>query len=329
MNILFDPVIIGISGLVFVALCVAGLTFAHKRIDHWETLEVDDAAQGKFVELSDGERLHYIAAGATGDPIILIHGLMDSTYSWSKNIDVLAQTHRVWAIDMIGFGFSSRMTARRYSLKYSARTVREFMDAQKIERATLIGHSLGGAVALQIAHDFPERIERLVLIAPGTFRVGQIPTVANWAARVPIVPRALASISTTSPRIRLASFRHALGNPAFMDEAQTSALVQTTQVKGSTDALVAMAASPRDSDVPGNLSAITQPTLILHGDKDGAVPVRHAERHARAMPNAQMLILEGAGHIPHVERSAYVNHLILDFVRENRNGAPRVEFEMA
>jgi pimeloyl-ACP methyl ester carboxylesterase len=169
----------------------------------------------------------------------------------------------------------------------------------------------------------------LVLIAPGTFLVGQIPTVANWAARMPGVPRALASISTTSPRIRLASFRHALGDPAFMDEAQTSALVQTTQVKGSTDALVAMAASPRDSDLPAGLSAIHQPTLILHGDKDSAVPVRHAERHARAMPNARTMILEGAGHIPHVEQPARVNHLILDFLRENQDTATRVEFKMA
>jgi pimeloyl-ACP methyl ester carboxylesterase len=330
MNIWWEPVIIaGAGGFLFFALCAAGVTFAHKRIAQWETLEVDDAAQGKFVELSDGERLHFITAGATGNPIILIHGLMDSTYSWAKNIDVLAQTHRVWAIDLIGFGFSSRMTARRYSLKYSARTVREFMDAQGIERATLVGHSLGGAVALQTAHDFPERVERLVLIAPGTFLVGQIPTVANWAARMPGVPRALASISTTSPRIRLASFRHALGDPAFMDEAQTSALVQTTQVKGSTDALVAMAASPRDSDLPAGLSAIHQPTLILHGDKDSAVPVRHAERHARAMPNARTMILEGAGHIPHVEQPARVNHLILDFLRENQDTATRVEFKMA
>lgn len=330
IHIGWDPVLIaGAGGFLFVALCAAGVTFAYKRITEWETLEVDDAAQGRFVELSDGERLHFITAGVAGDPLILIHGLMDSTYSWTKNIDVLAQTHRVWAIDLIGFGFSSRMTARRYSLKYSARTVREFMDAQGIERATLIGHSLGGAVALQTAHDFPERVARLVLIAPGTFWVGQIPTVANWAARVPAVPRALASISTTSPRIRLASFRHALGNPAFMDEVQTSALVQTTQVKGSTDALVAMAASPRDSDLPAGLAAIDQPTLILHGDKDGTVPVRHAERHARAMPNARTIILEGAGHIPHIEQPARVNHLILDFLQENRLAAPRVECEIA
>lgn len=320
---------LGIGTLLFVALCATGLAIAQKRIAHWETLEVDDAAQGKFVELADGERLHYISNGADGAPIIFLHGLMDSTYSWTKNIDVLAQTHRVWAIDLIGFGFSSRMTARRYSLKYSARIVREFMNAQKIERATLVGHSLGGAVALQTAHDFPERVDRLVLIAPGTYLFEQIPAVANWAARMPGVPRALASISTTSPRIRIASFRHALGNPAFMDDAQTSALVQTTQVKGSTDALVAMAASPRGSDLPAGLTKIVSPTLIIHGDKDNAVPVRHAERHARALPNARTVILEGAGHIPHIERPEQVNQLILDFLRENHVAAPRVESKTA
>ena len=135
---------------------------------------------------------------------------------------------------------------------------------------------------------------------------------------MPVVPRALASLSTTSPRIRMASFRHALGNPAYMDERQTSALVQATHVRGSTDALVAMAASPRSSDLPQDLGSIYTPTLIIAGNKDAAVPVKHATWHKEAMPNAELVVLEGAGHIPHVERPETVNRLMSDFLDEIR-----------
>jgi 4,5:9,10-diseco-3-hydroxy-5,9,17-trioxoandrosta-1(10),2-diene-4-oate hydrolase len=325
------PVLAGIGGLVATALCIAMLYWASKRIDQWETVELDDATQGKFMTLSDGERLHYVASvdpalrsAEDRESVILIHGLMDSTYSWAKNFDALAQAHRVWAIDLIGFGFSSRMTERKYSLKYSARIVREFMDAQGIERATLVGHSLGGAVALEVAHDFPDRVNRLILVAPATYRLN-LPAVANWVARMPVVPRALASLSATSPRLRIASWRHALGDPAYMDEAQTSALLQTARVKGSTDALVAMAASPRSSDLPEALGKITLPTLIIWGAKDSTVPASHGSRHVHALPNAELVVLEGAGHIPHVERPPEVNRLMLNFMRENHVREPRVE----
>lgn len=302
--------------LVIVAVLLINLVFVmYKRIDTWEMLEVDEGAEGKFISLSDGQRIHYVSNGASGKAVILIHGLMDSTYSWAKNLDVLAQNHRVYAIDLIGFGFSSRMTERRYSFKYLARTVIEFMDAQKIDRAILVGHSLGGAVALEVAHDYPSRVSKLVLIAPGTYRLN-FPAVANWAARMPVVPRAIASLSTTSPRIRMASFRHALGDPSHMDEKQTTAILQTTRIKGSTDALVAMAASARASDLPQNLGNVTTPTLIIAGDKDPAVPIKHASWHQHALPNAQLVVLEGKGHIPHVECPDTVNRLMLDFMGE-------------
>ena len=305
------------AGVLFVvAVLLVNLVFVmYKRIDTWEMLEVDDGAEGKFVSLSDGQRMHYVSSGTSGESVILIHGLMDSTYSWAKNLDTLAQRYRVYAIDLIGFGFSSRMTERRYSFKYLARTVIEFMDAQQIDRAILVGHSLGGAVALEVAHDFPSHVSKLVLIAPGTYRLN-VPAVANWAARMPVVPRALASLSTTSPRIRMASFRHALGNPSHMDEKQTTAIVQTTRVKGSTDALVAMAASSRASDLPQGMGSITTPTLIIAGDKDPAVPIKHATWHQQALPNAQLVVLEGKGHIPHVECPDTVNRLMLDFMGE-------------
>src|SRR5450756_2405370 len=188
---------IGLAAFGAGALAASALVVGNKRVDAWETLTPEDAGVGDFVTLSDGARMHCVTrrpstprrSAQDAQDVILIHGLMDSALNWSKNIDALAQAHRVWAIDLIGFGFSSRVTAPTYSLKYFARTVREFMDAQGIERANIVGHSLGGAVALELALDEPQRVERLILIAPGTYVVN-LPFALNLAARVPYIPRA-------------------------------------------------------------------------------------------------------------------------------------------
>ena len=166
------------------AFAASAVVLGNRRVDYWETLSPDDADEGEFVTLSDGARMHYVTRGDSGSSIILIHGLMDSALNWSKNIGPLAESHRVWAIDLIGFGFSSRVTEPIYSLKYFARIVREFMDAQGIDHANVVGHSLGGAAALELAHDYSARVDKLVLIAPGTYLVN-LPLALNLAARVP------------------------------------------------------------------------------------------------------------------------------------------------
>lgn len=296
------------------AFAASAIVLGNRRVDHWETLSLDDADDGEFVTLSNGAHMHYVKHGGSGSPVILIHGLMDSALNWSKNIDALAESHRVWAIDLIGFGYSSRVTEPTYSLKYFARTVREFMDTQKIKRASIVGHSLGGAVALEMAHDYPARVDKLVLIAPGTYRVN-IPVALNLAARVPYVPRALVGMAVTSSHARMSAWRNALGNPNRLDPKDAQQYTRPLRVKGTADALVAMAASPRESDLPAGLSQITARTLMLWGDKDVAVPVEHGEHHERHLPNAEFVILEGAGHTPQIEYPDVVNRLILVFLK--------------
>ncbi len=304
---------LGLAAFGAGALAASALVVGNRRVDAWETLAPEDAGVGDFVTLSDGARMHYVRRGEQGSPVILIHGLMDSALNWSKNIDVLAQTHRVWAIDLIGFGFSSRVTAPTYSLKYFARTVREFMDAQGIERANIVGHSLGGAVALELALAEPARVERLILIAPGTYVVN-LPLALNLAARVPYIPRALIGMAMTSTRARLSAQRNALGNPAHFDPQAARTYTRPLHVKGTADALVAMASSPRASDLPAGLKNISAPTLILWGAKDLAVPVEHGGHHERNLPNAEFVILEGAGHTPQLEYPDVINRLVVDFL---------------
>lgn len=286
----------------------------NKRVDKWETLTQDDARDGDFVTLSDGTRIHYVASVSGQRPaVILIHGLMDSTEQWRANIDALAQTHHVWAIDLVGFGFSSRLTTPIYSMKMFARTVREFMDAQGIARASIVGHSLGGAVALEFAHDFPARVEKLVLIAPATYLLQFRPEL-RVAKHLPFVLRALIGWTMTNRRARERALRDALGDPAHFDPEELARRMRPMRVRGTADALVAMLGSPNGSALPQDLERITAPTLILWGTRDRAVPPRHGQYHARALPNAKLVLLENAGHIPQYEYPERVNALLSEFL---------------
>ena len=285
----------------------------NRRVDEWETLTPEDAGEGNFVGLADGTRMHYIYRGASGSPVILIHGLMDSAFHWHKNIDALAEHHRVWAIDLIGFGFSSRPRQPNYSVKSYARQVREFMDAQGIDRASIVGHSLGGAVTLEFAHDYPGRVDKLILIAPATFLLQFRPQV-KLAAHLPVVPRALVGYTITSARARMAAWRSAVGNPSHVDLEEMEIRLRPQRVKGTAEALLAMLGSPHLSDLPRGLNQITAPALILWGRNDNAVPLRHAGYHERDLPNAELVILEGAGHIPQNEYPQAINRLMLDFL---------------
>ncbi len=285
--------------------------------EEWETLSPDDAPQGDFVTLSDGARMHFIACGPgagppSGQTLILIHGLTSSTHEWARNIQALAQTHRVIAVDLIGFGYSTRVTEPRYSLRYQARAVRELMDTQGIARASLVGHSLGGAVALQIAHDAPERVGKLILIDAAAYIFGWLKPI-RWAVRTRRLPRAVACRSLSDPRVLECGLRNALGDSRRLDPQALAERVRLTRVRGTADAWLAMLASPEASTPPEGLGRIRAPALVLWGERDAILHLPHGRRLAREL-GAPCVVIEGAGHLPNAECPDRVNQLILEFV---------------
>lgn len=302
---------LSIAGLCAVA---AGVTMLiNRRIDRWETFAPDDAPDGDFVTLSDGARMHYVQRGDAGDAIILIHGLLGSTHEWFRNIDVLAQRYRVWAIDLIGFGYSSRVTDPTYSLKYYANALREFMDAQNIARATIAGHSMGGAVALEFAHAHPKRTHKLILIAPAAF-LAKIPPALRVAAQVPFIPRALIGLGMTSAPARALAWRNVFGvrDQVLMDCVSNG--LRTVRLRGTADAMVAMLASPHASDLTTGIELIATPALVLSGARDVTVPNWYCRALARKLPNADIITFKSAGHLPHVEFPDQVNRVLFEFL---------------
>jgi pimeloyl-ACP methyl ester carboxylesterase len=113
----------------------------------------------------------------------------------------------------------------------------------------------------------------------------------------------------------MASWRGAVGDPSHVDLKESEFRLRSQRVKGSAEALVAMLGSPHLSDLPAGLSRIAAPTLILWGENDRVVPLRHGGYHAQELPNARLVVLKSAGHIPQNEYPAQVNRLMGDFLK--------------
>lgn len=290
----------------------------NETLGEWETLTLDDAGGGEFITLPNGAQMHYVMTGPFNeDPhprdVVLIHGIMDSAYNWQKNMDALARDNRIWAIDLPGSGFSSRLTERIYTFRNFARWVRDFMNIVEIERASVVGHSMGGAIALQFAHDYPQRVDKLVLLDPAAYL--WVPTPLRLLARLPLLPRLAVHFAINSKRAHAAIWSFSVANSPF-DGSEIARRSRHLRVKGTLDALIALAASPYDTDLPSAVKKITASTLVLWGGQDQVVPSKHGERLVRELPKARLHVIQEAGHIPNQECPRIVDEAILDFLKE-------------
>ncbi len=258
-------------------------------------------------------------AGDTGPPVLLIHGIGGSVEEWRFNIEALAEHHRVYALDMVGSGHSDKPAAE-YSFSYLAQFVNDFMDAQTIERATLIGHSLGGGVVLKFAIQFPDKVDRLVLVSSAglgkevhlAFRLSSLPLIGNWLTRPSRKGTAqlLTDCYFDQDLItdEFVEFKYRLAAQPGAQESFLSTVRAQGNFGGQRDHVV--------HSIVDNLASITAPTLIIWGQQDRILPVAHAGIAASRIPNVRLHIFDPCGHCPPEERPEEFNALVLDFLTE-------------
>ena len=288
-------------------------SYSRRAVRRWEDTDLAAATPtGHSIEV-DGVQLHYVEAGS-GPPLLLLHGLNGSTFGFRLLTPYLTSRFHVIALDLMGFGYSERPLHRDYSLSAQARLVAGFLDALGIRKASVLGHSLGGAVAMHLALQFPDRVDRLVLVSSAADTETRRGLRSSRLVR-PLLPL-VAVFTVQNKRFRRMSLRSACYDPSFLTSEIVEGYLAPTRVRGHLRALGAMMVDRRKDPVL-DLSAISQPTLILWGAADRWLPVSHGGRLMALIPNSRMEVIEGAGHLVLEEQPEESARVLTDFLLAN------------
>jgi pimeloyl-ACP methyl ester carboxylesterase len=266
-----------------------------------------------------GYRRAFRVAGS-GPPIVLIHGIGDSSATWDPVLPALARRHLVIAPDLLGHGRSDKPRAD-YSVAAYANGVRDLLGVLGINRATLVGHSLGGGVAMQFAYQFPERTERLVLVGSGGAGLAVSPVL-----RAMTLPGAIGMLQwLRMPGVRwqvgaVVRLLQLLDTDLGQDAPDLLRTVDALPDATSRSAFIRTLRSVVDwrGQVVTMLDRcyLTQgmPTLLVWGSRDAVVPLGHGYRAHAAMPGSRLEVFEGAGHFPfHTDPVRFVR-VVEDFL---------------
>ena len=259
----------------------------------------------------------------SGSPVVLIHGLSNSIEHWLLNIDALAAEHTVYALDLLGHGRTDKPLTRSYDLSDLARFVIDFMDALGIERADLIGHSLGGGVALVIAETSPERVHRLVLVdslglardVGIVLRLVSVPGVGEVLTRLVLqgdFPKQLKRQRAIWPDADVVSEEMIrLRYEATRWEDIRATYFKTLRAVSNFLGVRRAAFQP----IVQGLRSLHLPVLVVWGEKDDLLSSRHARIVQDAVPNTRVEIFEDAGHDPMVVNPERFNRVTMQFLR--------------
>ncbi len=310
-GILFAVIFVSVAG------CVA---HANYRIAKDEVAAYDAHAPGKYFTVQ-GHRLHVQTIGDVGarganPPLMLVHGFVLSGQAtiepWARRM--LAPSRALLLPDNLGYGFSERIprSGDHYSLESHARDLAGLLDQLGLQQVDIAGHSWGGVIAAQFAHDFPQRVRRLVIIDGGFFYPKSSPL-----ERITYLPLGIG---------RSVVWHTLAGGPAsYVNRICRSlrncpAAAPTAFIRDSTPTLQAMMQTSRATDgmaaIEAQLGRIDSRTLVLWGALDQLLPLSTGERLAREMPNARLAVVEDAWHMPWLEAPEETAKPLLAFLDE-------------
>lgn len=267
----------------------------------------------------DGLRVRYVRSGH-GPAVVLIHGFASSLYTWSGVIGPLSRSHDVVALDLPGFGQSDLPPALTADVLPGV--VVGLMDALGLGRVTLIGHSMGGAVATVVAATRPERVDRLVLLDAAGFDLA--PADRPWLLRV--VGSEAGGALARLPRKRLFvtfALRQVFHDRARVTPERVDEYLAPLERPGAIDSMRSLLA-PRGLQAFSPFAEIARrvraPALVVWGRDDAWIPLADADRFVGTLPAGHKVVLEKCGHVPQEERPVDVTRLIEAFLTEPAAG---------
>ena len=285
-----------------------------KSLEEWRQKH----AQGKFVDLN-GRSTHYVEAG-TGEPLILIHGFNMDLNTWMNNMEFLGAGHKVYALDLWGFGYSTRQPLD-YGFELFVEQVHLFMETVGIEKATLLGHSMGGGTAIAYTARYPERVDKLILIDPVglPFKMA----LRSKLFTLPLLPEFMLGLNNDYLRRKnLAEIW--LYNPKLLTDETYTIWSEFQKVQGTTAILLEILRKDFFQELESEVNQLAEtekPILLTWGRQDAAVPLHVGQEMRRRFKESTFKIFEDCGHMPNFECAEEFNQLVADFLSPVGEGA--------
>lgn len=306
--------IAGLSGLTAAAI-VTKLLMRPRDVD-WEQSRgiVFHAEYSHFADV-EGVRVHYQEVGdKDAPPIILIHGFCSSTLVWSKVFLQIADAgFRVIAPDLPGYGYSAKPRDFLYTINAQARMVAGLLKQLGLQRATLVGSSYGGAVAAAIALDYPDRVEKLILVGAVT---NNKPT-KYMLMRLfgsPLIGDILSPLVVGSRRLlRLRMKRVYDRHECVLDERRVYARHLPLRAAATHRAIIRTVRRWDADRIQRDAHLISQPTLLLWGENDSEVPLHDGEQLQNRIEDSRLIVFRKCGHLPHEEFPQAFIEVVADF----------------
>lgn len=258
---------------------------------------------------ANGIRLYYELHG-NGRSLTLVEGIGYASWMWYRQVDPLATHHRLLVYDNRDVGESGSVD-QPYTIRDMADDLAALLDFLGIERTHVLGVSMGGFIAQEFALDYPERLDRLVLACTGFGGPEMVPIPAE--TQMLMVPDLSLPPDQRIRRSMAPAFApgYPEANPEVVDAIVAMRLAAPTPI----DCWTRQAQAAAGFDISAGLGSIAAPTLILHGDQDRVVPFENSYLLAERMPNAELRLLHGGGHLVFIEQADRFNKAVLDFLR--------------
>jgi pimeloyl-ACP methyl ester carboxylesterase len=282
-------------------------------------LDIDWRQHQHWTIINDSP-VNFIEVGQ-GPALLFVHGLSGSWPNWLEQLPVFAESHRVVAVDLPGFGHSP-MPAEQISISGYARTLDALLDALDIDAAAVVGNSMGGFVSAELAISFPRRVERLVLVSAAGLSTYNHPSGTRALSGLRRAERVITAYAgwvaahsdtvARRPGLRNATLGLVTSHPSRLPAALAAEQLRGAGKPGFVQAL----AANLDYDFRDRLAEIVCPTLIVWGDNDRVITPRDADRFAELIPGSRKVVFADTGHLAMLERPAAFNALLEAFLKE-------------
>lgn len=274
--------------------------------------------EDRYIKIGD-VNTRYWFAGDMGSPVILLHGVGCHIEFWEQNIGELSKEHRVFAVDVVGYGKTDKPLVD-YTFPFMADFVLDFMKTMGIDKASLVGNSMGGGISMTVASIAPDQVEKVVLVDPVGLGRGLSPVMRLMTA--PLIGDVITAPGRKAVILQMQSCLHdpSRASEDFIDRATLinalpgnkrsflSLLRETGSIWGVRKRII--------DEFSQRLKKIQSPILVIWGRQDKILPLADGEAAMPKLANGRLHVIDQAGHCPQIDKPEAFNRTVLDFLRE-------------